>query len=95
MQAFLSTYHGEEQSSPFIQSQVFHSMCRSGLVLMTSVIRSADLIAGDLVGLQTGVIWTAICVDYPGHSFEHLGIYFGRSQSPADHFYPGRRLSPG
>lgn len=38
---------------------------------------SADLIAGDLVGLQTGVIWTAICVDYPGHSFEHLGLYFG------------------
>ena len=39
----------------------------------------ADLVAGELTGLQTGVIWTAICVDYPGHSFEHLGLYFGES----------------
>ncbi|KAI0748103.1 Gaa1-domain-containing protein [Daedaleopsis nitida] len=26
--------------------------------------------------LSSGVIWTAINVDYPGHSFSHLGIFF-------------------
>ncbi|TBU35999.1 Gaa1-domain-containing protein [Dichomitus squalens] len=26
--------------------------------------------------LSSGVVWTAINVDYPGHSFSHLGIFF-------------------
>ncbi|OSD01536.1 Gaa1-domain-containing protein [Trametes coccinea BRFM310] len=26
--------------------------------------------------LQSGVIWTALNIDYPGHSFSHLGIFF-------------------
>uniref|UniRef100_D8PVN0 Gaa1-domain-containing protein n=1 Tax=Schizophyllum commune (strain H4-8 / FGSC 9210) TaxID=578458 RepID=D8PVN0_SCHCM len=26
--------------------------------------------------LSSGVIWTALNVDYPGHSFSHLGLYF-------------------
>ncbi|KAG8709985.1 Glycosyl phosphatidyl inositol protein transamidase complex subunit [Ceratobasidium sp. 394] len=26
--------------------------------------------------LLSGVIWTALCIDYPGHSFSHLGVYF-------------------
>ena len=30
--------------------------------------------------LSSGVIWTAINVDYPGHSFSHLGIFFGEWQ---------------
>ena len=24
-----------------------------------------------------GVIWTALVLDYPGHSFSHLGLFFG------------------
>ncbi|KAG8748328.1 Glycosyl phosphatidyl inositol protein transamidase complex subunit, partial [Ceratobasidium sp. 428] len=28
------------------------------------------------LGLLSGVIWTALCIDYPGHSFSHLGVYF-------------------
>ncbi|CUA74928.1 GPI transamidase component GAA1 [Saccharomyces cerevisiae S288c] [Rhizoctonia solani] len=28
------------------------------------------------LGLLGGVIWTALCIDYPGHSFSHLGVYF-------------------
>ncbi|KAG8907402.1 Glycosyl phosphatidyl inositol protein transamidase complex subunit [Tulasnella sp. 403] len=24
----------------------------------------------------SGVIWTALCIDYPGHSFSHLGIFY-------------------
>ncbi|KAF8758545.1 Gaa1 protein [Rhizoctonia solani] len=26
--------------------------------------------------LLSGVVWTALCIDYPGHSFSHLGVYF-------------------
>ncbi|KAH9854210.1 Gaa1-domain-containing protein [Lenzites betulinus] len=28
------------------------------------------------LSLQSGVIWTALNVDYPGHSFSHLGLFF-------------------
>ena len=28
----------------------------------------------DLFG---GVIWTALNIDYPGHSFEHIGLFYG------------------
>ncbi|CAE6483083.1 unnamed protein product [Rhizoctonia solani] len=28
------------------------------------------------LSLLGGVIWTALCIDYPGHSFSHLGVYF-------------------
>ncbi|KAJ1309784.1 hypothetical protein OPQ81_006549 [Rhizoctonia solani] len=28
------------------------------------------------LSLLSGVIWTALCIDYPGHSFSHLGVYF-------------------
>lgn len=27
--------------------------------------------------LTSGVIWTALSIDYPGHSFSHLGIFWG------------------
>lgn len=27
--------------------------------------------------LTSGVIWTALNIDYPGHSFSHLGMFFG------------------
>ncbi|QRV85879.1 GPI transamidase component GAA1 [Ceratobasidium sp. AG-Ba] len=30
----------------------------------------------DRLELLSGVIWTALCIDYPGHSFSHLGVYF-------------------
>ena len=26
-----------------------------------------------------GVVWAAICLDYPGHSFSELGIFYGMS----------------
>ncbi|KAI4525000.1 Gaa1-like protein [Schizophyllum commune Loenen D] len=35
----------------------------------------SNLIAEPLE-LSSGVIWTALNVDYPGHSFSHLGLYF-------------------
>lgn len=33
-------------------------------------------------GLFPGVIWTALNIDYPGHSFSHLGLYYGQSSLP-------------
>lgn len=27
--------------------------------------------------MSSGVIWTALNIDYPGHSFSHLGVFFG------------------
>jgi len=33
----------------------------------------------DRITLPSGVIWTALNVDYPGHSFSHFGIFHGRS----------------
>ncbi|KAI0079873.1 Gaa1-domain-containing protein [Panus rudis PR-1116 ss-1] len=30
----------------------------------------------DPLKLPSGVIWTALNIDYPGHSFSHLGIFF-------------------
>ncbi|TFK42427.1 Gaa1-like protein [Crucibulum laeve] len=30
----------------------------------------------DPVELTSGVIWTALNIDYPGHSFSHLGVFF-------------------
>jgi len=80
MQAFLSAYHGEEQSSESPRRPKLGSIrarSRRSLTFFTPPLTFSDLIAGDLTGLQTGVIWTALCVDYPGHSFSHLGLYFG------------------
>ncbi|KAF8480712.1 Gaa1-like protein [Gautieria morchelliformis] len=28
------------------------------------------------IKLHSGVIWTALAIDYPGHSFSHLGIFY-------------------
>ena len=29
--------------------------------------------------LFTGMIWTGLNIDYPGHSFSHLGLFYGTS----------------
>lgn len=31
--------------------------------------------------LFSGVIWTGLNIDYPGHSFSHLGVFYGEPQS--------------
>ena len=43
--------------------------------LMLSIFHS-DMYAEPLQ-LTSGVIWTALNIDYPGHSFSHLGIFWG------------------
>ncbi|KAI0362074.1 Gaa1-domain-containing protein [Trametes cingulata] len=30
----------------------------------------------EALSLRSGVIWTALNIDYPGHSFSHLGLFF-------------------
>ena len=29
------------------------------------------------LSISSGVIWTALNIDYPGHSFSHLGVFRG------------------
>ncbi|CAL1704592.1 unnamed protein product [Somion occarium] len=41
----------------------YHGSEQSGLV-------------ADPLTLSSGVIWTALNIDYPGHSFSHLGVFF-------------------
>jgi glycosylphosphatidylinositol transamidase len=72
MQAFLASYHGVQQTSTLRPIALERAT-------LTGRFHLADLVAQDLEGLQKGVIWTALCIDYPGHSFSHLGIYFGAS----------------
>jgi glycosylphosphatidylinositol transamidase len=59
---------------------------------LTRVLRgiSIDFYIGltrESLKLTSGVIWTALNIDYPGHSFSHLGVFFGpltRSILPHD-----------
>ena len=44
--------------------------------LPTLTISRLDMFANPLQ-LTSGVIWTALNIDYPGHSFSHLGIFWG------------------
>jgi hypothetical protein len=36
-----------------------------------------EIEAEPLILAPQGVIWAAINIDYPGHSFSHLGLYYG------------------
>ncbi|KAF9013977.1 Gaa1-like protein [Cyathus striatus] len=38
-------------------------------------VSQSNLIRDNLM-ISSGVIWTALNIDYPGHSFSHLGVYF-------------------
>ena len=42
---------------------------------------SSVMHADPLPLVNGGVIWTALCLDYPGHSFSELGIFYGPSLS--------------
>lgn len=44
----------------------------------------------DFLQLTSGVIWTALNIDYPGHSFSHLGIFWGECVKVA-YLYPRLR----
>lgn len=66
MHAWLSAYHGLTQQSEFELS----------IELVLGTHGPSDMVA-DRVTLPSGVIWTALNVDYPGHSFSHLGIFHG------------------
>ncbi len=62
--AFLSAYHGSEQ-----QGRLF-------FVLYDVANHTSGLETSPL-NLTSGSIWTALNIDYPGHSFAELGIFHG------------------
>jgi len=65
MQAWLSAYHGELQDGrtfPVVQES------KANFFLGLSM---------DPIKVPSGVIWTALNIDYSGHSFSHLGIFHG------------------
>lgn len=66
MQAWVSAYHGHTQSSA----------CNYNGPQLTLIIYYSDM-HSDSLQLTSGVIWTALNIDYPGHSFSHLGIFWG------------------
>ena len=67
MHAWLSAYHGVSQPSAYLAC--------SRITFKLTQFR-ADMNA-DYLELTSGVIWTALNIDYPGHSFSHLGVFFG------------------
>lgn len=71
-QAWLDAYHGYGQSSTL--------RGRLGQDLIDPL--SSDLVAEPLE-LTTGPIWAALNLDYPHHSFSHIGIHYGESKTLA------------
>jgi glycosylphosphatidylinositol transamidase len=70
MHAWLSAYH---HSAPQYSEAVLFFLLYP---------RYPDRVVGmtaDELELSPGVIWTALNIDYPGHSFSHLGAYHGTS----------------
>ncbi|KAJ3574830.1 hypothetical protein NP233_g1495 [Leucocoprinus birnbaumii] len=65
MHAWLNVYHGAQLSSRYWLAGKKSTSDRT----------STDLKAEPLE-LTSGVIWTALSIDYPGHSFSHLGLFF-------------------
>ena len=55
---------------------LYRQVCASPLALSSSNVWAPDL-ATDLLEHTSGVIWNALNIDYPGHSFSHLGVFFG------------------
>lgn len=68
-QAWLRAYHGVTGKSPLLELN-FQS-----LVSLTSA--SAEHNDGPLP-VGGGSIWSAITLDYPHHSFSHIGLYYGK-----------------
>ena len=66
MHAWARSYHGVTQSSTCLYPPAELNLTRRGI----------DLLAEPLF-LSSGVIWTALNLDYPGHSFSHLGFFRG------------------
>src|SRR5882757_8927056 len=66
MQAWLGAYHGSEQYS------------KLSCIFVYIIIYPFAGLQAEPLSLSSGVIWTALNIDYPGHSFSHLGVFFGQ-----------------
>ena len=47
------------------------------LVVGEGYLDGLDEFMREYYDLFNGVIWTALNIDYPGHSFEHIGLFYG------------------
>ena len=72
MHAFLSTYHGVKTDGTWPRHYDL-----APCLLRVSV----AVVAEPLRYVNGGVIWVALCLDYPGHSFSELGIFYGKLQA--------------
>jgi glycosylphosphatidylinositol transamidase len=72
MHAWLSAYHRPSDARKLFD--VFKDDILS---------RHVDLDVESL-SITSGVIWTALNIDYPGHSFSHLGVFRGATHSLAE-----------
>ena len=65
MHAWLTAYHGPSNTGA--SSELF----------------KVDFLVGRIglevepLSITSGVVWTALNIDYPGHSFSHLGVFRG------------------
>lgn len=67
--AFLRAYHGIQGDGGCLFG--------CGLVSGISLTVVVDLQVEPILLEPHGVIWAALNIDYPGHSFSHLGLYYG------------------
>lgn len=65
MHAWLTAYH--EPSNTGASSELFKSKSLKGRI-------GLDI---EPLSITSGVVWTALNIDYPGHSFSHLGVFRG------------------
>lgn len=49
------------------------------LVVGEGYIEGLEEFMGSYHSLFPGIIWTGLNIDYPGHSFSHLGLFYGAS----------------
>ena len=59
-------------------TMVYRKQVRIRLLYPGCMLRYAKDLHAEALELSSGVVWTAINVDYPGHSFSHLGVFFGK-----------------
>lgn len=71
--AWLQAYHDFPQSSKPI-----FSVTRMNDQVSLILFRVFSDLKTDRLKIRTGPIWAALNIDYPYHSFSHIGIHYGK-----------------
>jgi glycosylphosphatidylinositol transamidase len=83
LEAFLAAYHGIHKPGKSFSANSRPGAAGLQCNRMFSHPRSSagwiyiGMEAQKLALAPQGVVWNALNIDYPGHSFSHLGIYYG------------------